>query len=179
MGPATLFRNKQSTNHALLSLTEDIRNALDNNYFAIGVFIDLQKAFDSVDHEILLHKLNYYGIRDMVQDKAIQVINFAQYNESRSPLYKNSKVLKFNDNVALLNFMYVFDSIKGNLPTILNYNFNPILNLYSCNTRCAEQHQMTLPQVKTQIYGLKSIEYQSTHIWNTVVNKFPEKELHK
>ena len=46
------FRNKHSTNHALLSLTEDIRNALDNNYFAIGVFIDLQKAFDTVDHEI-------------------------------------------------------------------------------------------------------------------------------
>ena len=34
-----------------------------NNYFAIGVFIDLQKAFDTVDHEILLHKLNYHGIR--------------------------------------------------------------------------------------------------------------------
>ena len=75
--------------------------------------------------------------------------------------------------------MYVFDSIKGNLPTILNYNFNPILNIHSYNTRCAEQHQMTLPQVKTQIYGLKSIKYQSTHIWNTLVNKFPEKELHK
>ena len=89
-----------------------------------------------------------------LQDKAIRVINLAQFNESRSPLYKNSKVLKFNDNVALLNFMYVFDSIKGNLPTILNYNFNPILNLHSYKTRCAEQHQMTLPQVKTQIYGL-------------------------
>ena len=75
--------------------------------------------------------------------------------------------------------MYVFDSIKGNLPTILNYNFNPILNLHSYNTRCAEQHQMTLPQVKTQIYGLKSIKYQLTHIWNTLVNKFHEKELHK
>ena len=63
-----------------------------------------------------------------LQDEAIRVIKFAQHNESRSPLYKNSKVLKFNDNVALLNFMYVFDSIKGNLPTILNYSFNPILN---------------------------------------------------
>ena len=37
-----------------------------------------------------------------LQDKAIRVINFAQHNESRSPLYKNSKVLKFNDNLALL-----------------------------------------------------------------------------
>ena len=48
-----------STNHALLSLTEDIRKALDNNLFAAGVFIDLQKAFDTVDHEILLYKLNH------------------------------------------------------------------------------------------------------------------------
>ena len=41
-----------------------------------------------------------------LQDKAIRVINFAQYNESRSPLHKNSKVLKFNDNIAL-NELYV------------------------------------------------------------------------
>ena len=51
-----------------MSLTEDIRNALDNNSFAIGVFIDLQKAFNTVDHEILLHKLNYYGIRGIANN---------------------------------------------------------------------------------------------------------------
>ena len=78
-----------------------------------------------------------------------------------------------------MNFMYVFDSIKGNLPIILNYNFTTILNLHFYNTRSAEQHQMTLPRVNTQIYGIKSIKYQSTHIWNTLVNKFPDIELHK
>ena len=62
------FRKMHSTNHALLSLTEDIRKALDNNLFAAGVFIDLQKAFDTVDHEILLYKLNYYGIRGVAND---------------------------------------------------------------------------------------------------------------
>ena len=41
------FRNNYSTNHALISLTEMIRNALDNSNFACGVFIDLQKAFDT------------------------------------------------------------------------------------------------------------------------------------
>ena len=49
------FRKNHSTSHALVSLTEEIRNALDNNSFACGVFIDLQKAFDTVDHKILLH----------------------------------------------------------------------------------------------------------------------------
>ena len=57
------FREKHSTTHALLNLTENIRNALDKNGFSVGVFIDLQKAFDTVDHKILLDKRFYYGIR--------------------------------------------------------------------------------------------------------------------
>ena len=43
-----------------------IRNALDNGNFACGVFIDLQKAFDTVNRNILLSKLNHYGIRGVV-----------------------------------------------------------------------------------------------------------------
>ena len=57
------FREKHSTNHAFFSITEKIREALDNNNFACGIFIDLQKAFDTVNHYILLQKLNHYGIR--------------------------------------------------------------------------------------------------------------------
>lgn len=59
------FRKNHSTTHALLNLTEEIRQALDKGNFACGVFVDLQKAFDTVDHEILLYKLSYYGIRGL------------------------------------------------------------------------------------------------------------------
>ena len=62
------FRANHSTFHALISLTEDIRQALDNNYFACGIFIDFQKAFDTVDHNILLKKLEHYGVRGLAND---------------------------------------------------------------------------------------------------------------
>ena len=55
------FRPKYSTNHALINLTESIRESLDEGSFGCGIFIELQKAFDTVDHKILLHKLEYYG----------------------------------------------------------------------------------------------------------------------
>ena len=51
------FRKKHSTNHALISITEQIRDALDNNKTAVGVFVDFQKAFDTVNHSILIKKL--------------------------------------------------------------------------------------------------------------------------
>jgi len=57
------FRKGHNTNHALIALTELVRKSLDNNQFAAGIFIDFKKAFDTVDHKILLHKLNHYGIR--------------------------------------------------------------------------------------------------------------------
>ena len=51
--------------HALISLVDWIKKHLDNDYFVCGTFIDLQKAFNTVNHEILLAKLAHYGIRGL------------------------------------------------------------------------------------------------------------------
>ena len=56
------FRKAMSTSHAVMELTEEISNPTDNKKHAIGVFIDLKKAFDTVDHEIFIKKLNFYGM---------------------------------------------------------------------------------------------------------------------
>ena len=51
-----------------MELIEEITNATDNKKHAIGVFIDLKKAFDTVDHGILIKKMEHYGVRGAASD---------------------------------------------------------------------------------------------------------------
>ena len=62
------FRCKHSTVHGLITITEDIKKSIDDGKLTCGVFIDLQKAFDTVDHKILLKKLEIYGFRGITND---------------------------------------------------------------------------------------------------------------
>ena len=57
------FRKKHSTELAITEVYNDLLNNLEDNKFTCAIFLDLAKAFDSVDHKILLRKLEKYGIR--------------------------------------------------------------------------------------------------------------------
>ena len=61
------FRNQHSTDHALIEITEITKQGCDSGKFVCGVFLNFQKAFDTVNHDILLKKLGHYGIQQIAQ----------------------------------------------------------------------------------------------------------------
>src|SRR5688572_3422809 len=60
------FQSGHSTAMSLLTIQDNISNAFGNNEFSIGIFLDVAKAFDTVDHKILLAKLENIGVRGQV-----------------------------------------------------------------------------------------------------------------
>ena len=60
-----------------MSIVENIQIQLDDGKYSAGVFVDLKKAFDTVDHNILLKKLDYYGVRGIANEW------FASYLKNR------------------------------------------------------------------------------------------------
>ena len=57
------FREKHNTEHALLNFADKVTHALDECSHMVGIFLDFSKAFDTINHDILLHKLAHYGVR--------------------------------------------------------------------------------------------------------------------
>ena len=128
------FRKNNSTVYALAQITESIKESIDRGKFGCGIFIDLRKAFDTVNHKILLTKLEHYGIRG-------NILNWFQSYLSNRKQYvtingKSSEPLEINCGVPqgsvlgpLLFLLYIND--LPNISNVLNfYLFADDTNIY-------------------------------------------------
>ena len=69
------FRSGRSTLMALTEMLEEITNAKNKKMSTVAVFIDLKKAFDTLNHEILVNKLYHYGIRGIVLEWIVSYLS--------------------------------------------------------------------------------------------------------
>ena len=142
------FRAKHSTQHVIIDIINNIHNNMDKGLFSCGIFIDLKKAFDTVDHSILLHKLHHYGIRGVINNwfrsyltDRIQTTQIGGYISSKhtvnlgvpqgsvlgpllfliyiNDIHKSSEVFKFYLFADDTNLVYSDKKLKS-LETIIN-----------------------------------------------------------
>ena len=88
------LRKNLSTNFALIDLIDRITSAIDNKEFVVRAFLDLSKAFDTVNHNLLLQKLEFYGIRGIALDW------FKNYITSRYQCVRYNNELSYKKEIT-------------------------------------------------------------------------------
>ena len=161
------FRNNHSTYMALLIMLENIRNALDNGECAIGIFPDFKKAFDTVNHDILLNKLYNYGIRGIALEWFKSYLSnryhIVKYNNHESDRLKILCGVPQGSILGLLLFLvYIND-----LPMVSSL-FMPILCADDTNLFCTNDEldilvneiNVELVKIFTWVRVNKLLEYR-------------------
>lgn len=157
------FRQNKGTSIALQTLVSCIHNKLDEGNSTLGIFLDVKKAFDSVDHKILLNKLDKYGIRGVAN------------NLIKSFLENRRQQVRVNDilsNVNNLNYGVPQGTVLG--PLLFIVYINDLLDLdLECSIFCFADDTTIL------IHDLNKFNLirKATKIMSTIKNWFNANSL--
>ena len=144
----------------------------------------LQMIYYGIFSSIMMYGSQVWGQNNgivkkiqVLQNKALRIMNFKPRRSSALPLFKSCKILKFADYVNLQNFMFAHDSLNRNLPHSLTGKLSLVNTIH--NTRNELYYQLDRPNSKTILYGSNSIKSKSVDIWNFINRQCYDKKLQK
>ena len=153
------FQKGKSTADAILNLMKEIYDALNNKKHHLSIFVDLRKAFDTVNHSILLQKLHYYGIRGIAHAW------FKSYLENRQ---QRVKIGTYVSTPTTLNIGVPQGSILG--PILFILYINDLAKASDLTSVILFADDTTLSLQNTDYFNLirqVNNELESIKVWTT------------
>ena len=131
------FHKKHSTEHAILDIISKIQVNMDKKLYSCGVFIDLRKAFDVVNDDILLGKLHHYGFRGIINEWFASYLKGRfQTTEIKNCISEKHETLCSVPQGSVLGplFFLMYINDISNSSNILNFFFLQMILIYSMRT---------------------------------------------
>lgn len=141
------FRRSLSTLDSLITLTENIYENLNKKKFHISVLLDLQKAFDTVNHDVLLEKLNHYGIRGLPLDLIRSYLTGRFHYTEIKNIKSSTKLVKLGVPQGSILAPLLFILYINDLPTLCQ---NLGIQLFADDTVISMSHQ-NFPDLVSQL----------------------------
>ena len=180
------FRESHSTSIALTILIDNIMNAIDEGNIVVGLFLDFQKAFDTVNHDILLQKLLKYGIRGTAYDWMRSYLScrsqYVVFNNAQSPKSNVTCGVPQGSVLGPLLFLLYINDIVNVSTALLPIIFADDTNLFlkgKCVNEVIRLMNCEIEKIVHWLHANKlSLNISKTHyvIFRSQKRKLPDNE---